>query len=55
MKKEKNKLIPGVTFFVSLVTQLRKSDKPIPENTLLNSEEKRVFLSRIIPHGLRKR
>ena len=25
----------------------------MPENTLLNSEEKRVFLSRIISHGLR--
>ena len=25
------------------------------ENSLLNSKEKRVFLSRIIPHGLRKR
>ena len=32
-----------------------KSDKPVPDNTLPNFVEKRVILSRIIPHGPRKR
>ena len=43
------------SFSVNLVLEDRKSDKPIPENTLLNSEEKRVCLFLIIPHGPKKR
>ena len=54
-QKIENQTHTGGSFSVILVPQVQKSDKPMTENTLLNSEEKRVFLSRIIPHGPKKR
>ena len=53
MKKRKLSSYRGF-LFVSLVPQVRKRDKPMPKNTLLNSKEKRRILSCTIPHGLRK-
>ena len=41
-KKEKTKL-ERCSFLVSLVLQVWKRDNPMPEDTLLDSEETRVF------------
>ena len=53
MKKRKLSSYWGF-FYINLVPQVWKSDKPMPKNTLVNSEEKRVFLFHIIPHGPKK-
>ena len=43
-EKEKSELKQG-SFSIILVLQAWKSDKSVPEDTLLNSKENRVFLS----------
>ena len=53
-QKRENQAHTERFFSINLVPQVQKSDKPMPENTPLNSVEKRVILSRIIPHGPRK-
>ena len=45
-EKEKTKLIPGGSFSVSLVLQVWKRDKYVPEDTLLDFEENKVFIFR---------
>ena len=44
-EKEKSKLKHG-SFFINLALRARKIDKLIPKDTLLDSEENRVFLFR---------